>query len=243
MNAQQIVVEFYRAIERATGRGSVDKARIAARAFGAKFTNAEASRWLEPFVKAADGFADRQRTGKRTGNQAQNGRTAEGSNGRVDGLTRDNCIPSKDLELLATPVQQSLVDLPAAPSPAPKPRKKAERQFDFNAPENRLAKEFFATIRAAISAEIRGISWTEWGKRNKRYVLDMDRAGVTLDEMVTAWEAKSRSLGGACRNLKFVQDYIAKGNVVRGPWQRDDDDFSDIPDDGIASILDLQGEA
>ena len=102
MSAQALVIEMYLAIERAEGRGSVDRARKAARAAGCGgFGNAEASAWLAPFVKAADGKRDGKRTapGRAIKHDSDSIRT---DSGRHDGLTRGKGIPSRNLEIPGT---------------------------------------------------------------------------------------------------------------------------------------------
>ena len=108
MSAQALVVEMYRAIERAEGRGSVDRARKAARAAGAEsFSNSDATRWLAPFVKAADGSRDGKRTGFGRANKHEtDGKRTE--NGRPDGLARGKGIPVEDLETTGPTVPTSL---------------------------------------------------------------------------------------------------------------------------------------
>jgi len=108
VSAQALVVEMYRAIERAEGRGSVDRARKAARAAGAEsFSNSDATRWLAPFVKAADGSRDGKRTGFGRANKHEtDGKRTE--NGRPDGLARGKGIPVEDLETTGPTVPTSL---------------------------------------------------------------------------------------------------------------------------------------
>ena len=60
-NARPLVIEFFKAIERAEGRGSVDRARAAARAAGAKFSNSESIEWLRPFLESATERRDSRR--------------------------------------------------------------------------------------------------------------------------------------------------------------------------------------
>jgi hypothetical protein len=63
MSAQQVVVEFYLALERATGEGNAPKARRAARAIGFHFDNRQAAKWLQKYVAEAE----KRRAGPNTG--------------------------------------------------------------------------------------------------------------------------------------------------------------------------------
>lgn len=102
MNAEDVLREFYLALERATGEGNIHKARAAARAIGLKFTNQDSSVWLKPFIDAAA----KRRTASApvaalilgTGNEHESAPVRH-LNGTTNGLTRGKVVPSTSLRI------------------------------------------------------------------------------------------------------------------------------------------------
>lgn len=124
MNAQQIVVQFYLALESAKAKNLVERTRVAARAAGATFTNSEASAWLSKFTSVTR--AKREAKGHFAGSTPTNGQVSDGhadgllSTIRTDGRTENGLTRVKG-------ISESLVLFPNGKSPeVPKPKKTAK---------------------------------------------------------------------------------------------------------------------
>ena len=225
-NPQQEAVALWKYYE---SRGFKPTVRLVGRALreqGMRFRDTDLRTWLDKFRTRPGRKPDATRThetstGDATGTQA--------------GRKRDAASRATKVSLLSETLDRDTnVSLPAKPA-----KKVRSPKFDFNAPENVVAKDFLDAIRSSVQPTLVGITWTRWLKANRHIAVDMAKAGVTYEAMLEAWEAKSRALGGPCRSLKFVQDSLSRGNVVKGPWPSDEPEFVD---DGIPSILDFKAE-
>lgn len=204
MTPRSVVIEFYVALERATGEGSVDKARKAARSLGLKFTNAESAKWLAPFTAAA---------GKRRENGAQNGvnnkhETAGTTAGDL-GLARDKGIPS--LFLIDSSLRSS--SGAASQPPVKKPR---QTKLPYDRPlldrRDAILKAAWALIQPVIS---RATTFTVWRKRNNEIAVDLAKAGVTPRAVVAAWQQATDRIGEPVRELSIVQKEIERAYAER----------------------------
>jgi hypothetical protein len=91
-DARPLVIEMYKAIEKAEGRGSVDRARAAARAAGATFSNAQSMVWLKPFIEAAAVRLQSERRKNGVENKHETADIRRDDQPAV-GLARDKVIP------------------------------------------------------------------------------------------------------------------------------------------------------
>lgn len=86
------------------------------------------------------------------------------------------------------------------------------RQLRLPDPDEERARAILATIWPSVQPSVVGsMTKTEWGKRNKRFALDMAQAGVTPDRALAAHAAASQRIGETVRSLQIVQDQLARG--------------------------------
>lgn len=201
MNPQQILVEFYLALEKATGHGNIEKARAAARAIGCKFTNSESSAWLKPFIDAASKRQDERQPFGRADGRGIPSSTA-GDLGSINGLTRGNCIPVK---------------LPTVPNSQVEPngsthKPKRAPLLPLEAEERKARDTIIAAIEPELRPALRGMTWTAWRQRNGRTCMDMAKAGVTPQQAYEAWRDLSEERGEKIYTMRWVQERISRGN-------------------------------
>lgn len=216
LNPQQVVVEFYIALERATGEGNIHKARTAARAIGCNFTNAESSRWLKPFIEKAR--ARRQSAPVAAPLRHLNGTGFENESapllGTGNGLTRGNCIPG------LIPEAGSLRSPACAPEPhkAPVVPRVPTLPFDRDLLDRRRAilKAVWQCVQPIIG---RAMTAGEWSKRNARVAGDLARLEWTPEKVEIAWEIACRERGEPVRYLSVVQGFLTRVEAYKAQKQ------------------------
>ncbi len=128
MNAQQVVVGIYLALEKAGGKNLVEKTRAAARATGVSFSNAESSRWLKPFIEVNG----RKTDGVRTESGRFRGRkTKHETDGSADGKRTENGRETDsraNKESLSSNTPPERVAIVVDEPPSDEPKKKRERK-------------------------------------------------------------------------------------------------------------------
>jgi hypothetical protein len=219
-NPRQVVVEFYLALERATGSGSVDKARAAARAVGCTFTNSESSEWLKPFTKTAGITA-----GKRLKNGVSNGVVIEHGTaghsaanlGGHNGLTHDNCIPGliPESSVLRTSSSGVALQQPAA-KPEKAKREPRNRVLPFDRPvldlRNAILRSVWEKVQPLVA---RSTTWTDWRKRNSVIAASLAQGGFSAEQIVYAWEQCRTRDGDPVRELFMVQKWLERVQMAR----------------------------
>ena len=199
VNPRQIIVEFYLALERATGEGNIHKARAAARAIGLKFDNRDATVWLKPFVDAAS-----ERRVPSTSASTDSAPVAapvliteqhHGSS-TTNGLARDNCIPSI-----------VLASEPSVPQHKPK-----QPRLHFVPPGEESARAMLEAVWERVEARVgSALTKTAWKARNKRSALEMAQAGLSAEAVLAAHERLCGERGDVVYTLKWVHEAIIRG--------------------------------
>lgn len=124
MNAQQVVVGIYLALEKCGGKNLVEKTRAAARAAGCSFSNAESSVWLKPFLRVHGRKTDEIRTengrfagrkikhetdGSADGKRTRNGRETDSR------VVKESRIPNNSQDVLPPETNVSVPPAPEKP--------------------------------------------------------------------------------------------------------------------------------
>lgn len=205
---------MYLAIERAEGAGSVDRARAAARAAGARFSNAESMLWLSDFLNAAVRRRDsRRENGVTYGVENEHKTAGQTAENRRDSRTAVGLTRNKGI-VPSTPIAVPSA-LPAPPAQAgsksnPQPPRPMKLPLDAQVQDARraiLAAMWELLARTPFSASI---SKTEWGRRNSRVALDLATKGITPERIVAAYHAAEKRMGTPPRTLQVVQDQLGR---------------------------------
>lgn len=216
--AQNLVIEFYLAIERAEGKGSVDRARAAARAAGATFSNPQSAIWLAPFTKAA--------AEKRTENGVSNGVgfTSETAGSAAEkrtenGLARDKVIPTlPGLE-------------PKGSSDTPVSRTPAQKRLKLRTPAEIVADEALKILEPLVRPHAVSVSWTAWKQRNRQTAVRMAETMSAEDiaALYDRWRtANDREFG----MLRWAVEWSQRGSKPRGASQGPPGTIPFVCDDG-----------
>lgn len=185
MNAQQVVVGIYRALEKAGCRNLVERTRKAARAAGVEFSNKQASLWLKKFVgtengrdSGQDGDGDLSTFG--TENGRGRGRESDSRVNKVSLVSNTECATAHSR---LTPLFGG-TDVPLdAGTHVPPERRRTPRQstLGFDKAETILAADMCRTLWTLIESDMRGFTFAGWKKRNMVAARELARKGLTLE--------------------------------------------------------------
>lgn len=237
MNAQQVVVGIYLALEQGGATNLVERTRAAARAAGVKFDNGQAARWLSEFTVRHNGKRKPQdqkgrflgtQTDARTGEQTERRRTnAHETDGTADGSPNGSADSRASHKVsLFNYLAETNVSACVAPQPHEagvndgKNRREKERSRALRLPLERAELDRRREILRAVWEQVqpyigRATTFTVWQRRNNRVAASFVKVGMSPAYVVAAWGVASKQRGEPIRELAMLQREIEKYQASR----------------------------